>query len=473
MKRDDFRRYVDMAMAGRGMDAIRPVVEKELLHYEIFNALESEGLLNHLVFQGGTALRLCRGSDRFSEDLDFAGGRNFTADKAHAIKDCVTKRVADRFGLDVNVREPGATNKPTQNVHVDKWTVSVETNPGRPDLPRQKIKLEIANVPAYTREVVPLRLNYPVLEGMNTPLVATESIHEILADKVVALPTSIAKITENGVIDTPSRIRYRDIWDIAWLIRQGAELPPQMVLNKVADYGIAQFPALLEHAMRQVPEIAAGRDFRLQMSRFVERSRHESLFGMPGSADYFSRSVNDVLGNALNYLEKNTSERKGIEHAIPDHRAHPARLEAHVREPDGTMRSVALWADKEGNLQGMLATSRADEDPERHEVKFTEKPSRNGKLMLQAAAEMEDKSHLIVSLMPSEAKNSIMASFAERLPSGEKLVRIEGKGGILEPNQAVLAQGAKNRTIQAVQAKLGVNVLVNVRTNQHNKGIGR
>ena len=43
MKHKDFNRYVDMAMAGRGLDAMRPVVEKELLHYELFNALDSEG----------------------------------------------------------------------------------------------------------------------------------------------------------------------------------------------------------------------------------------------------------------------------------------------------------------------------------------------------------------------------------------------------------------------------------------------
>lgn len=71
----DFSALVDLAMAHPGLSATRPVVEKELLHYEIFQALDAEGLLKDLVFQGGTSLRLCRGSDRFSEDLDFAGGR--------------------------------------------------------------------------------------------------------------------------------------------------------------------------------------------------------------------------------------------------------------------------------------------------------------------------------------------------------------------------------------------------------------
>ena len=53
---------------------MRPVIEKEILHYDILFCLDQAGLLKDLVFQGGTCLRLCYGANRFSEDLDFAGG---------------------------------------------------------------------------------------------------------------------------------------------------------------------------------------------------------------------------------------------------------------------------------------------------------------------------------------------------------------------------------------------------------------
>ena len=53
---------------------LQPVIEKELIHYEIIRAMSENGFLERLCFQGGTALRLCYGSDRFSEDLDFTGG---------------------------------------------------------------------------------------------------------------------------------------------------------------------------------------------------------------------------------------------------------------------------------------------------------------------------------------------------------------------------------------------------------------
>lgn len=47
------------------------VVIKELLHYDILHALSQTPLVDALVFQRGTALRLCYGGTRYSEDLDF------------------------------------------------------------------------------------------------------------------------------------------------------------------------------------------------------------------------------------------------------------------------------------------------------------------------------------------------------------------------------------------------------------------
>lgn len=54
---------------GEGMGNLLPVVEKELLHYRILDAMMREGFFSSLVFQGGTSLRLCHGSPRYSEDL--------------------------------------------------------------------------------------------------------------------------------------------------------------------------------------------------------------------------------------------------------------------------------------------------------------------------------------------------------------------------------------------------------------------
>ncbi|OCX74789.1 hypothetical protein A6M23_04865 [Acidithiobacillus thiooxidans] len=294
MNENDFARYVSLAMQGDGLGFLRPVVEKELLHYEIFSALDEDGLLNGLVFQGGTALRLCYGSERFSEDLDFAGGKNFSAKSMAALKGCIAGKIGKRFGLDIAVREP--KNAPFDGaVRVDKWMITIQTSPDRPDLPRQKIKLEIANVPAYSRDILPVRINYSVLEGRSQPLVAVESMDEILADKLIALPASISRMVDQKMEFTPSRVRHRDIWDIAWLSHQGARMDARLVKKKITDYGLEGFPQFLERAIAAVPVIAGGDAFRTQMSRFLPQTRLDRVFGKDGYEKYFENAVNGLL----------------------------------------------------------------------------------------------------------------------------------------------------------------------------------
>lgn len=61
--------------------ALRTVIEKEILHYDILRAMSGAGFLKDLTFMGGTCLRDCYGSARLSEDLDFTGGFDFSKDE--------------------------------------------------------------------------------------------------------------------------------------------------------------------------------------------------------------------------------------------------------------------------------------------------------------------------------------------------------------------------------------------------------
>ena len=293
----NFNELVDLAMANPALSAMRPVVEKELLHYEIFQALDAGGLLRNLVFQGGTCLRLCRGSDRFSEDLDFAGGKDFSADGMRRIKECVQSRVGERFGLKVAV-----SNKPSRvgeagipHVRVDKWWISIETTPGNPAMPRQRIKLEIANIPAHTRELVPLRINYDFLEGMPTVLVNAESLDEIMADKVLAFPTSLQDNQGRPVAPDSNKIWHRDIWDLAWMSTRGARVDPGLVTAKIGDYGVAGYPALLDRASKQIPQIVKSREFKAQMTRFIDSATVARTLANDAYADYLATAVGGLF----------------------------------------------------------------------------------------------------------------------------------------------------------------------------------
>jgi predicted nucleotidyltransferase component of viral defense system len=302
-EKEDFDKLVDLAMDNPALATMRPVVEKELLHHEIFQALDGSGLLKGLVFQGGTALRLCRGSDRFSEDLDFAGGVDFSAGDMERIKDCVEKRIGDRFGLKVEVRSKPA-KAGAGHVKVDKWWISIETAPEHPGMPRQKIKLEIANVPARTSEVLPLRANYESVRAMPTVMVRTESLDEIMADKVLAFPTSLRDNAGRPVAIGDAKIRHRDLWDLAWLSRQGAKLDPRLVAAKIGDYGVQDYAAMLNQAIELIPAVVKSRPFKAQMSRFIDSATVDRILSTDAHLESLSNSVRELFRSMRAELAK-------------------------------------------------------------------------------------------------------------------------------------------------------------------------
>ena len=69
------KRIIETAPA---LARLRPVIEKELIHYDIFYVLQRKALMfPGMAFVGGTCLWLCYGSNRYSEDIDFHAGVNF------------------------------------------------------------------------------------------------------------------------------------------------------------------------------------------------------------------------------------------------------------------------------------------------------------------------------------------------------------------------------------------------------------
>lgn len=239
---------------------MRPVIEKELFHYDILFALDQANLLDHLTFQGGTSLRLCYGSSRFSEDLDFTGGKNFSSAHLMSMKNCLEKYVGTRYGLEVSVKEPkemmGLPEE--RGVKVDKWQLNITTAPARRDLPQQKIKIEVINIPSYSRIPRPLLHNYDFLpDGYSDTLIMVETLDEIMADKLVSL------------VNCRRYVRHRDIWDLHWLSQQGAKMNSVFVKNKILDYGINDYLLKLDNFLNNIEAIIRGKSFHDEMSRFI------------------------------------------------------------------------------------------------------------------------------------------------------------------------------------------------------------
>jgi predicted nucleotidyltransferase component of viral defense system len=280
-----FSDIVDLAIT-KGNEGLRPVIEKEILHYDIMFALDKSGLLNGLVFQGGTCLRLCYGSHRFSEDLDFVGGYGFANSQLKQIQSCIMDHIGSRYGLAVDVKTPKEMREePTyQGLEVDRWQVAVTTNPGQRNLPTQKIKLEVANVPAHTRELSTLDRNYSFLPpSYQDLLLPVESLDEILADKIVSLSSC------------QSYIRHRDIWDILWLTHEGAEINESLVAAKVEDYQSRNFEEALANMSRNVKSITKSQAFEKEMSRFIDARVRSKTIDRPGYMESIGSRVSRTL----------------------------------------------------------------------------------------------------------------------------------------------------------------------------------
>lgn len=253
------------------------------------------------------------------------------------IKDCVEQRVGERFGLDVSVRhkpaKAGVDN--AGHVHVDKWWISIETAPELPMMPRQKIKLEIANVPAHTRELVPLRVNYDVLSGMLLVLVNTESLYEVMADKVLGFPTSLFDAKGNaGKLDS-GKIRHRDIWDLAWMAGRGVKLAPELVGAKLYDYSVKDYPDLLGAAIKRLPEIVASREFKDQMTRFIDASTVARTLAVDGYTQYLATSVGGLFSEMQQALDRPIQESTTARQSSPSPAApqtHAAALKSKVKQ---------------------------------------------------------------------------------------------------------------------------------------------
>jgi predicted nucleotidyltransferase component of viral defense system len=258
--REDFTMLVELAMREEGYSHMRPVIEKELLHYDLLFLLDKQGLLDKLTFQGGTSLRLCYGSSRFSEDLDFAGGYDFTTSQLMAMKDCIESYLASRYGLEVSVKEPSemSIESKYQDIKVDKWQIAITTSPTRKDVPRQKIKIEVCNIPAYTKTPQSLNANYDFLpDGYSDVLIMTESLNEIMADKLISL------------VNTTRYVRHRDIWDLRWLKQRGATIEDKFILSKINDYKISDYLTKLEELITSIEEIIHSERFNSELSRFI------------------------------------------------------------------------------------------------------------------------------------------------------------------------------------------------------------
>jgi predicted nucleotidyltransferase component of viral defense system len=262
---------IDAFVQRRGIEAgMDQNLMKEAVHLHLLSALSEAGVLQHVVFQGGTALRLCYGGERYSEDLDFVCGKagaylkdvEFDALVDKALE--TTKRTLQR-DFDIDAAQI-ALKRPTQpelvkgsDVNVAVWQIVVPVNP-TPKTPKSRIKIEFANVPSY--DCKPLTVSAtPGLVQIQDIILNAETPNEILADKAVALIARAA-------------LKFRDVWDVWFLVNKlGAAPDREMVLKKFADYGTLDIAAKVNARLNELRKDATATAFYAEMRRFLPSAR--------------------------------------------------------------------------------------------------------------------------------------------------------------------------------------------------------
>jgi predicted nucleotidyltransferase component of viral defense system len=268
---------------------------KEAIHLHLLSALSEAGILRHVVFQGGTALRFCYGAERYSEDLDFVCGKagsyiakiEFEKLVGSALE---TTKETLRREFDINPAEISLKQPPlpmtikSDSVKVAAWQISVPVASLR-HLPKSRIKIEFSNVPSYDSGPNVAKA-VPGLVQMEDVILTVESINEILADKAVALTARQA-------------LKYRDVWDVWFLTNKlNAQIERDMVARKFGDYGTLNVETKARQRQEELMKDTTEKAFLDEMNRFLPAKRvleisnarlHKSI--LAASVDLISYAV--------------------------------------------------------------------------------------------------------------------------------------------------------------------------------------
>jgi predicted nucleotidyltransferase component of viral defense system len=290
------RSAIDAFSRRRGIEAgMAQNLMKEAIHLHLLSALSEAGVLQHVVFQEGTALRLCYGGERYSEDLDFVCGKAGVYLKDAAFDALVdkalqtTRSTLERdFGIDaagIGLRRPKQPEViKGSDVAVAAWQIVVPVDP-EPRAPSSRIKIEFANLPSYDSKPSFVSA-MPGLVQIQDVILNAETPNEILADKAVALAARTV-------------LKFRDVWDVWYLLSKlGAAPDRAMVAKKLADYGISDAVRKATARIGELAQDATATAFLAEIRRFLPSARVAQMAQMnlqramlSDSADLIARTV--------------------------------------------------------------------------------------------------------------------------------------------------------------------------------------
>lgn len=259
-----------------GYGALANVLEKEILHHDILTVMSEHQLFTHLTFIGGTALRLCYSSARLSEDLDFAASADFDVASMQGFSSEIERYLNKKYQLNVKVKEPRVSESDTST-----WKISIEKASDRPDIPTQKIHVDICSVPSLHPEYMAIKNHYGLPVNTDALLIPVQTRQEILADKFIALGFR-------------NRVKPRDLWDILWLKQQGIVVDVQDVIAKLSlrSKTLESFELKVHRACADLETDIRKTEFNNEMARFVPSEIAARTVDNPNYWPYLKKEIN-------------------------------------------------------------------------------------------------------------------------------------------------------------------------------------
>lgn len=272
---------------GARAQAVEKMVGKELLHPVILQALLDVPNLPQMQFQGGTCLRLFYANPRLSEDLDFAV-TSFSNMHLGNFADRLDQALDRAYGLKGRVKIPELNNHSgARHVSVKSWQIVVETALNRSE-PSQHIKIDFAEIPSFSREILPLIAPWDAFSSTPRVLVPVQTIEEIAADKTLALAVQ------------KKYLRVRDIFDLAFCRQKGATPRKDWVHSKASQYGETVNQDLWNQTTQRVTQHINNGQFAKEMARFLVPNLYDDLITSDAflaycidSVTYFMKAMQD------------------------------------------------------------------------------------------------------------------------------------------------------------------------------------
>jgi predicted nucleotidyltransferase component of viral defense system len=253
-----------MALAAYSETRVR---QSEVLQLLLLDGLYGHSGSQHIIFQGGTALRWVYGGPRFSEDLDFV--THLPPERIQPILEAVFTKVSRacvaQFGAGESERQTKAGRENAQKMVLvyrpvsqrERIAVKLEFESLRPNRQPAFQKVVLKDLPQVSRLIAAGHLFIPY----SSAIVLVETLAEILTDKIRAL------------YERPY-LKGRDIFDLWWIMSQmQTTVDWRMLENKLTLYQVPFQPARridYFQARESLPEIESA--LRSDLSRFIAPS---------------------------------------------------------------------------------------------------------------------------------------------------------------------------------------------------------